>query len=166
MIRKREIMLILIIMAFPVLCLYSGEGAEGGMTQVKKIVSEWFDLNDISIREINEPFTYYEIKNNGSVFHMLLSEKMDTSEKGYNGLIHLAILLNSDNAISEVIIADHNDTDGFIEYIIDSGFIDDLKEAGGTAGADVISGATLSCQAIKNGLLRTMKKYNDEALNK
>lgn len=123
-----------------------------------------FEGSPVEVEKVTGPFEYYSITSNGENYIFLLTEKMNTSRQGYNGLVHLGILLNEELGIERIILTSHQETQGFIDYIWESGFIEDLKESKDLHSVDVISGATLSCQAIKMAVISSIEMYEEKSM--
>jgi len=132
---------------------------------VRILLSGFFD-SDIVLECVSEPFFYFKVAKGRDKYCFLLSREMGTSQTGYNDLIHLGLLIDSNADLVEAFILSHSDTEGFIEYIKESGFFSDIRSCDDISKVDAISGATLSCQAIKSGIIRTLNRYRDEVLDK
>lgn len=171
---KRRVLLILtiimsILFSFTAGHFFSCENTEIYDEHLRLFLTEKFSTEDLSIECILEPFVHFLVRQKNAdakqeSYIFLLSKEMGLSQEGYNGLIHLGILLDPEHAINEIIVIDHDETQGFMDYIMESGFIEEIKNSPDIKEVDAVSGATLSSQAIKKAVLRSLHRYRTEVL--
>ena len=107
--------------------------------------------------ELTETSTYAVKNASGKVIGMvLLSSPYSDDIKGFNGPTPLQIALDEKGKILEVRVLDNDETPGFLNRVINAGFLNSwngltAKEALDKE-VDAVSGATYSSNGIKNSL--------------
>lgn len=136
-------------------------------SHISELIIKSISADTVDIKCVSEPFLYFAVNADDNELVFLFSKKMDTSEKGYNDLIHLGVLICSEGDIIRIFLLEHSETQGYIDYIMEEGFLNDFKGLGEEEifGIDIISGATLSTGAIKGTISRTLKVYRENILS-
>ena len=107
--------------------------------------------------ELTETSTYAVKDSKGKIIGMvLLSSPYSDDIKGFNGPTPLQIALDEKGKIIEVRVLDNDETPGFLNRVINAGFLNSwngltAKEALDKE-VDAVSGATYSSNGIKNSL--------------
>ena len=88
---------------------------------------------------------------------------------GYGGPLELAILVGPDGALREVQVVDSNETPAYLQRV--AGWMEALKgrhvlEEGALADVDVVSGATLTCEAVREALAAAGPRFAREVLGR
>jgi NosR/NirI family transcriptional regulator, nitrous oxide reductase regulator len=105
----------------------------------------------------------------GVVGHVLFSNQLKSQTRGYSGKIDFLVVLDVDYKLLGVEILHHEETPSYINWIIRDGFLTQfvaktpnqiLKFA-----PDMISGATLSCQAITQDMQKLSSVLTNETVS-
>ncbi|MCU4174056.1 FMN-binding protein [Carboxylicivirga sp. N1Y90] len=95
-----------------------------------------------------------------------------TSEaKGYGGPVQLAIKINKQGIVKQLYIVDDNETSSYLKKLRKANYLEQYINAtvhneDYIYGVDAVTGATLSSNAIKEGVLKAMEKYYQNIFGK
>lgn len=133
--------------------------------EVRQMLSEMFeDMDDFEVED-----EVYNILKDGEI----LGYAFRGTGSGYGGDINILIGLNSDKTIRDVVVLSHTETPGLGSMITESSFLDQftglsleeikLSKEGGAA--DAITGATISSQAMVEGIKQAIQERIDKLGN-
>lgn len=133
--------------------------------EVRQMLSEMFeDMDDFEVED-----EVYDISKDGEV----IGYAFRGTGSGYGGDINILIGLNSDKTIRDIVVLSHTETPGLGSKITESNFLDQfnglsleelkLSEEGGAV--DAITGATISSEAMVDGVRQTIQERMDQLGN-
>ncbi len=84
-----------------------------------------------------------------------VTDQVDPEIKGYAGEITLVAGVDSSGRLSGVRLMDHSETPSYMRDVVSSGFLEKLagrKLGADLAGVDAVTGATITCEAIREDI--------------
>ena len=115
--------------------------------------------------ELTETATYAVKDKKGNIIGtVLLSSPYSDNTKGFNGPTPLQIALGQDGKIIEVRVLDNDETPGFLNKVINAGFLNSWNgltaEEALNKEVDAVSGATFSSNGIQKSLKARLQAIN------
>jgi len=82
--------------------------------------------------------------------------------EGYRGITNCLVLLDLNGVVKEVKVVESEDTPPYVQRLIRMGFLEQLVglKPGQTPEVDAVSGATITCDAIRDSLVETLVVFN------
>ncbi|MBN1197107.1 MAG: FMN-binding protein [Candidatus Aminicenantes bacterium] len=81
--------------------------------------------------------------------------------EGYRGITNCLVLMELNGAVKEVKVVESEDTPPYVKRLIREGFLDQLVglKPAQTAEVDAVSGATITCDAIRDSVVETLQAF-------
>jgi uncharacterized protein with FMN-binding domain len=109
-------------------------------------------------RTVGPHGTYFTDEGGGAPAALAyLTDQVDPEVKGYAGEISLLAAIDRAGALTGVRLIEHSETPSYMKEVIASGFLERLagrKLGADLAGVDAVTGATVTCNAIREDILR------------
>jgi len=85
--------------------------------------------------------------------------------EGYRGVTNSLVLIDLEGVIREIKVVESEDTPPYVRRVVRKGFLDQFKglKPGVAPEVDAVTGATMTCDAIRDSLVETMKTFADMA---
>ncbi|MGM0461838.1 MAG: 4Fe-4S binding protein [Fibrobacterota bacterium] len=124
-----------------------------------------YDFEDVEAVE-NDGIVLYSVQAEDEEFYIFPTEQVPGKAHGYGGPLELYLLLQPDMTLVDIALAEHRETPGFIRRVFEKeGFnrhFSGICSPGDIDTIDIVSGATLTCEAVNQRVIQSLAFLNKE----